>query len=197
MQSILVLKLAHEWEATCWHSLRSDDIALIVLCYRTANGKNRRQEQVWRLFVTLCNTGSFFSAVENYPSSQIFQFSFSTFLRNRRLGLLIFPTFLSFRWHSMNFSLTLYFLNPKNDKPFPHNHQQWREPVAESPPLKCCSSPPRTQFPKNMELTYGFSTILPSPSMAVTAPAKATGQCTLYSPTGPVWIKYGWIRAWG
>jgi len=53
------------------------------------------------------------------------------------------------------------------------------EPVAESAPLKRYSSPPCTQFPKNKEVTHGFSTVLPSPSMAVMASTKVTRHCTL------------------
>ena len=60
MQSILVLRLAHVREATCWHSLRSDDITLIVLRYRTTDSKNRHQEQVWPLFVKLAQIRQFF-----------------------------------------------------------------------------------------------------------------------------------------
>jgi len=90
MQSILVLKLAHEWEATYWHSLRSDDIALIVLYYRTTDSKNRRQEDVWQLIVTLCNSDSFFfRLLRTILPHKMFNFS-PTFLRNRKLGLLIF-----------------------------------------------------------------------------------------------------------
>ena len=187
MRSILVLKLLHEWEATCWHSLRFDDIAFIVLCYRTTGSKNRCQWQVWALFITFCNTSRFFFGCwESSFYTMFFNFS-PTFLWSRRLGVLIFPASLSSRWHSPKFSLsqriwlllTLYFLNLKNHKPFPHDHQQWQEHVAKSPPLKRCSSPPRTQFSKNKEVTHGFFTVLPSSSMAVIAPAKVTGQCTL------------------
>ena len=58
MQSTYVLKLAHVWITTCWQSLRSDDIAFIVLRCQTTDGKNTYQEQVWPLFVNLCKSGS-------------------------------------------------------------------------------------------------------------------------------------------
>jgi len=41
-----VLKSAYEWLATCWHLLRSDEIALIVQKYRRSSGKNKRHNQV-------------------------------------------------------------------------------------------------------------------------------------------------------
>ena len=42
----MVLYLAYEWIAACWHSLRSDDTALIVL----SDGR-KHHKQVWPLFV--------------------------------------------------------------------------------------------------------------------------------------------------
>ena len=83
MQSTFVLELAHVWIITCWQSLRSDDIVLIVLCYRATDSKNKRQEQVWTLFVTLCELGSFFFSCWTLFSS--------TFPSKKQLESLNFP----------------------------------------------------------------------------------------------------------
>ena len=46
-----MLFLAYVWFVVYWHSLRSNEIALIVPSYRASNLKNKHQKQVRVLFI--------------------------------------------------------------------------------------------------------------------------------------------------